>query len=111
MKFNSYGITLFGIFLASTLSWSQLTPAEANAAVMSGDYSVKPDIVYLTANNYQNKLDVYQASGEQPHPTLIYIHGGGTEKDWTDGCIALENEDMQELFDAVGVGSKVLILP
>jgi len=48
---------------------------------------------------------------ETPLGGRIYIHGGGTETDWTDGCIALENEDMQELFDAVGVGSKVLILP
>jgi len=101
MKFNSYGITLFGIFLASTLSWSQLTPAEANAAVMSGDYSVKPDIVYLTANNYQNKLDVYQASGEQPHPTLIYIHGGG----WVEGR---KEEDVLEAIPFLEKGWSVV---
>src|SRR6185312_1882521 len=101
MKFNSYGITLFGIFLASTLSWSQLTPAEANAAVMSGDYSVKPDIVYLAANNYQNKLDVYQASGEQPHPTLIYIHGGG----WVEGR---KEEDVLEAIPFLEKGWSVV---
>ena len=101
MKFNSYGITLFGIFLASTLSWSQLTPAEANAAVMSGDYSVKPDIVYLTANNYQNKLDLYQASGEQPHPTLIYIHGGG----WVEGR---KEEDVLETIPFLEKGWSVV---
>jgi acetyl esterase/lipase len=101
MKFNSYGITLFGIFLASTPSWSQLTPAEANAAVMSGDYSVKPDIVYLTANNYQNKLDVYQASGEQPHPTLIYIHGGG----WVEGR---KEEDVLEAIPFLEKGWSVV---
>jgi murein L,D-transpeptidase YafK len=41
----------------------------------------------------------------------IYIHGGGTGKDWTWGCIALGNEDMSELFNAVGVGATVLIKP
>jgi murein L,D-transpeptidase YafK len=41
----------------------------------------------------------------------IYIHGGGTEKDWTWGCMALENEEMKEIFDAVPVGTKVSILP
>lgn len=101
MKFNSYGTIVFGIFLASTLSWSQLTPAEANAAVMSGDYSVKPDIVYLTANNYQNKLDVYQASGEQPHPTLIYIHGGG----WVEGR---KEEDVLEAMPFLEKGWSVV---
>lgn len=41
----------------------------------------------------------------------IYIHGGGTAKDWTWGCVALENELMRELFDAVPAGAKVTILP
>jgi murein L,D-transpeptidase YafK len=41
----------------------------------------------------------------------IYIHGGGILTDWTDGCIALRNEEMKELFDAVPVGVKVDILP
>lgn len=41
----------------------------------------------------------------------IYIHGGGTDFDWTDGCIALNNVEMAELFDAVPVGAKVIILP
>lgn len=39
----------------------------------------------------------------------IYIHGGGTTNDWTDGCIALENEEMTELFAAIPAGTKVVI--
>jgi murein L,D-transpeptidase YafK len=41
----------------------------------------------------------------------IYIHGGGTEKDWTWGCLALKDEEMKELFDVVPVGARVSILP
>ncbi len=41
----------------------------------------------------------------------IYIHGGGTVFDWTRGCIALRNEEMKELFDAIPVGASVAILP
>lgn len=41
----------------------------------------------------------------------IYIHGGGTDSDWTDGCIALKNEEMTELFNAIPVGAKVTVLP
>jgi len=41
----------------------------------------------------------------------IYIHGGGTEKDWTWGCMALDNEEMKEIFDAVPVGTSIRILP
>jgi lipoprotein-anchoring transpeptidase ErfK/SrfK len=41
----------------------------------------------------------------------IYIHGHGSSSDWTWGCVALENEDIRELFDAVNVGTPVTIQP
>ena len=41
----------------------------------------------------------------------IYIHGNGASSDWTWGCVALENEDIRELFDAVPVGTTVTIKP
>lgn len=42
---------------------------------------------------------------------LIYIHGHGAKSDWTWGCVALENEQMKELYDAVSVGTPVTIKP
>jgi murein L,D-transpeptidase YafK len=39
----------------------------------------------------------------------IYIHGNGASSDWTWGCVALENEDIRELFYAVAVGAPVTI--
>ena len=41
----------------------------------------------------------------------IYIHGNGAQSDWTWGCVALENEDIRELFNAVNVGTPVTIQP
>jgi murein L,D-transpeptidase YafK len=41
----------------------------------------------------------------------IYIHGNGAGSDWTWGCVALENEDIRELFNAVTVGTPVRIEP
>jgi len=41
----------------------------------------------------------------------IYIHGGGRAKDWTWGCVAVEDEEIQELFEAIPVGTEVEILP
>lgn len=41
----------------------------------------------------------------------IYIHGNGSSSDWTWGCVALENDEMKELFDAVVLGTKVSIKP
>ena len=42
---------------------------------------------------------------------LIYIHEHGAQSDWTLGCVALENEHIRELFDAVPVGTVVTIKP
>ncbi len=39
----------------------------------------------------------------------IYIHGDGSESDWTKGCIALTNEEIKELLDAIRVGTTVRI--
>jgi murein L,D-transpeptidase YafK len=47
----------------------------------------------------------------------IFIHGGGTGKlfglikDWTLGCVALENEEIRELFETVPVKTPVRIVP
>jgi hypothetical protein len=41
----------------------------------------------------------------------IFVHGGGVASDWTAGCVALENEHIKELFDAVPLGAAVVIEP
>jgi len=41
----------------------------------------------------------------------IYIHGGGAALDWTEGCVALPDEEIKELFAAIPVGARVLIQP
>lgn len=42
---------------------------------------------------------------------LIYIHGNGAKSDWTWGCVALEDAEMKELYDAVSIGTPVTIKP
>jgi murein L,D-transpeptidase YafK len=41
----------------------------------------------------------------------IFIHGGGTGRDWTFGCVALENPEIKELFDTLPEGTPVRIDP
>lgn len=42
---------------------------------------------------------------------LIEIHGeGGKGIHWTNGCVALNNHHMDELFNKVGIGTPVLIV-
>ncbi|MDY7011439.1 MAG: L,D-transpeptidase [Planctomycetota bacterium] len=39
----------------------------------------------------------------------IMIHGCGSDRDWTIGCIALDDDDIKELFAALPLGSPVEI--
>jgi hypothetical protein len=41
----------------------------------------------------------------------IFIHGHGASSDWTWGCVALENEDVREFYEAIEVGTPVTIKP
>jgi len=42
---------------------------------------------------------------------LIEIHGdGGKDKNWTEGCVALDNHDMDDLYSRVDVGTPVTIV-
>jgi lipoprotein-anchoring transpeptidase ErfK/SrfK len=70
--------------------------------------------------NYPNEEDRAQferkrRSGQLPRWArlggLIELHGeGGKGKDWTKGCVALSNHDMDDLFPRVGVGTPVTIV-
>jgi murein L,D-transpeptidase YafK len=41
----------------------------------------------------------------------IYIHGEGTERDWTLGCVKVSNADIERLFAVVPLGTPVDIRP
>ncbi|MBX3267752.1 MAG: L,D-transpeptidase [Acidobacteria bacterium] len=66
----------------------------------------------------EDRRAIIDANGEKRMPPQktklggeIYIHGGGDKSDWTEGCIALKNNEMQALFDAIPVGTPVTIKP
>jgi lipoprotein-anchoring transpeptidase ErfK/SrfK len=67
--------------------------------------------------NEQDQLRFWQGKQRGTIPAratiggLIEIHGGGGDgRDWTDGCVALTNEDMDRLFDYTSVGTPVTIV-
>ncbi len=41
----------------------------------------------------------------------VFIHGGGISGDWTRGCVALEDKDIEDLFAKVPPRTPVRILP
>src|SRR3954469_4769224 len=69
----------------------------------------------ITKSQYATILEALKAGEAPPQHTKlggdIYIHGNGARSDWTWGCVALEDGDIRELFNAVGVGTPVTIKP
>ena len=87
----------------------------------------------IGADEHRQILDAIRARRMPPQHTRlggeIYIHGHGipghgghsesrdghgapidfSQKDWTRGCIALSNDDMQDLYDRVAIGTAVSI--
>ncbi len=65
--------------------------------------------------NEKELIDTTIAKGEMPPQKTalggeIFIHGGGTASDWTEGCIALDNSDVEELFAILSKGVPVRII-
>ncbi len=72
--------------------------------------------------SYPNEADVARAAAEgKSAGSLIKIHGLRNGwgiigkfhrwKDWTHGCIAMTNTEMQDLYDNVAIGTKIEIMP
>ena len=69
----------------------------------------------ITKTQYDSIMRALKSKQGPPQNTAlggdIYIHGNGASSDWTWGCVALENEDIRELFNAVPLGTPVIIKP
>jgi len=99
--------------------------ASGDAATPEGRYRIthkKPGSAYYKALalDYPNSEDrarfaQMKRRGQIPRGVgpggLIEIHGdGGRGKDWTRGCVAISNRDIDDLFRRVGVGTPVTIV-
>ena len=65
--------------------------------------------------SYPNRRDVAEAKalGQEPGGD-IFIHGEGTllsklKPDWTWGCIAVKNDEMEEIYSMVATGTIISI--
>ena len=89
-----------------SLGLSYPNPAHAQRGLRDG---------LITKAQYDEIMRALQAKRRPPQNTAlggdIYIHGNGAQSDWTWGCVALENEDIRELFDVAKVGMTVTIEP
>ena len=81
--FNNYlsEITYRSVFLGYNFlpinAWKILSNPAAEILAFFNNYRIHKNIKYLTVNNYNLKLDIYQSLAPKPQPVVIFIHGGG----------------------------------
>ncbi len=71
---------LCAIALAAQTVPGQTAPADGFgwSVDLAQHYSIVPDVIYATADNFDCKLDAYVRKGtDAPVPTVVFIHGGG----------------------------------
>jgi hypothetical protein len=78
----------------------------AERALVAGNISADEFAKIVQAVNNRNRPPWDTVLGG-----AIFLHGGGAFGDWTKGCVALNNSDIDELFKIVNVGTPVHILP
>ena len=79
--------------------------------------NARSDFFLSLGISYPNSLDVARAHalGAQPGGDIM-IHGGPTraadrrKKDWTAGCIAVSDREMEEIWSMVPTGTPITIL-
>ncbi|MDR3556379.1 MAG: L,D-transpeptidase [Syntrophobacteraceae bacterium] len=89
-----------------SLGLSYPTVQEAQNALSHGVISFAQYCSIKAADNADRLPPSNTALGGQ-----VFIHGGGCHPDWTLGCIAIDNSDMDELFKVAGVGTPVYVKP
>ena len=131
---ESHRLTVFhrGVAVATYdidlgFNWTADRLHEGDGATPEGRYRVtarlgrKASIYYkallLDYPNAGDRAEFARArkNGDLPYGAriggLIEIHGGGgRNQDWTSGCVALANDDMDRVFDRAGVGTPVTIV-
>jgi murein L,D-transpeptidase YafK len=97
-------------YLSLGVSYPNIT--DANAGLKAGLITkAQYDAIAAAINRKEKPPQNTRLGGD------IFIHGGGTGKlfglvkDWTLGCVALENAEIKELFDTVPVKTPVRIVP
>lgn len=95
-------LLVVSLFMVSGAVVSAQESSTTSAARLETKYQVVPNITYLTASNWDAKLDLYVARAhETAIPTLIWIHGGG----WVGGT---KEEAIQRIQPYLAMGMNVV---
>ena len=66
---------------------------------------ITPSYNYVLALDYNTDEPVPQKG------SAIFLHGIHPEKTWTEGCIAIPEEQMKQLLQELGKDARIVIMP
>jgi acetyl esterase/lipase len=85
IKRSSLGVIVVVAFVASAAA--QTPPNIQSTVALFQNVRTVANVVYLRANGWEGKLDVYALRAQTPAPVVIYIHGGGRVRGTKDGSV------------------------
>jgi murein L,D-transpeptidase YafK len=89
-----------------SLAISYPNEADARRGLRDGLISrAEYDAILRAIDNHETPPWTTKLGGE------LFVHGYGSAPDWTWGCIALENWEIEELYRLVPVGTPITIYP
>lgn len=88
------------------LGLSYPDPADADRGLQAGMISRAEHDAIVEAHRTKSCPPWKTALGGE-----VGIHGGGSDRDWTLGCIALTNDAIDDLWAVLKIGDPVLIEP
>ena len=111
------GRTPEGWYRTSDKPWSDFPGAIAIHYPNLGDAAIARTDGRLSPAEHQSVIESHQHDLVPPQQTPmggeVLIHGGGSQQDWTLGCMALEDEDLARLRETLPEDKQVslLVLP
>jgi murein L,D-transpeptidase YafK len=87
------------------LGVSYPSPQDAARAYSAGEIDAR------TTARISRVRSPHRPPWSTPLGGAIGLHGGGSSSDWTLGCIAFEDDDVDEIWVASRSGTRVIIYP
>ena len=85
MKRLSFAVVVLLALIASAAA--QTPPNVQSTVALFQNVRTVANVVYLRANGWEGKLDVYAQRTQTSTPVVIYIHGGGWVRGTKDGSV------------------------
>jgi acetyl esterase/lipase len=84
---HRFALALLVTLAATAPASSQAPNLVPSSVTLSQQVRTVPNVVYVRANGWEGKLDIYAQRGERPTPTVIFIHGGGWVQGTKEGSV------------------------